>query len=74
MSTPDALQRRAVEQRDQIHRTSSDLITSIKMIRHDLSVTGQVTRHLGPIAVIFSALAFTAGFQATAGLRRTKRW
>lgn len=63
----DNLELRAVEQRNRLHRTTTQLKGKIAATREQLNPSRNVRQHFVGIAVIASAVAVAAGY-AVAGM------
>jgi len=58
----ETLSLRASEQREQLHRTASDLRDKMHETREQLSLTHQVHRHLLPMSLITGFIALGLGY------------
>jgi hypothetical protein len=56
------LERRAVEQRERIHRTTLELVAKIDQAKQQLSLEHHVREHFGLVSLIGCSLSAVAGY------------
>jgi hypothetical protein len=61
-SSPEALQLRALQQRERIHRTALELISKVKQTKEELTPSHAVRRHFGAASLIASILSLILGY------------
>jgi hypothetical protein len=64
-SSPESLEQRAREQRQQIHRTALELVSKIDEARQKLTLSHNVRAHFPASAVIVAAASLIAGYELT---------
>lgn len=70
-ATADALELRALMQRDRIHRTAHELIGKVDQAKEQLSLPHIVRAHFGTAALVGSATTFIAGYVVVSAFRRS---
>ena len=63
----DHLEKRAIEERNELHETASELRTKFEVTRENLRLPNQARQHFGHASWIVSLLGFSLGY-ATAGV------
>jgi hypothetical protein len=59
---PESLELRAIQQRQQIHRTALELISKVDETKQKLTLSYHVRRHFLAAALLAGALSFVAGY------------
>ena len=64
MSTPpvESLELRALEQRNRIHKTATELKTKVSVVREKLDMSKNAREHLIGASIVVSLLGFFSGY------------
>ena len=60
----DHLEKRAIQERDELHQTASELKSKLEVTRENLRLSHQARQHFGPASWIVSLLGFSFGYAA----------
>ena len=63
----ESLERRALEERSQLHERATELKTKVRDVRKNLDINRNARRYFGPAAAIVAAIGLLAGY-TVAGL------
>ena len=58
----DHLEKRAIEERDELHQTASELKNKLEVTRENLRLSHQVRQHFGHASWIVSLIGFSVGY------------
>ena len=58
----DHLEQRAIQDRNQLHETASELRTKFEVTRENLRLSNQARQHFGHASWMVSLVAFTLGY------------
>lgn len=64
-SSPESLEQRAREQRQQIHRTALELVSKVEEAREKLTLSHNVRKHFLVSSLITAAVSLVAGYELT---------
>ncbi len=70
-TSADALELRALMQRDRIHRTAHELMGKVDQAREQLSLPHMIREHFGAAALVAGATTLVAGYVAASFFRRS---
>ena len=66
----DHLEKRAIQERNELHQTASELKSKLEVARENLRLSHQARQHFGPACWIVSLAGFSLGYVAAGVLFR----
>jgi hypothetical protein len=60
----DHLEKRAIQERNELHQTASELRSKLEVTRENLRLSNQARQHFGPASWFVSLVGFYLGYAA----------